>query len=65
MSAKWPLAYERGTWTGHLGTSTGPMVIRGRYGAQWVKREGRWLIRSEVFVALECGGVGCSYNAAP
>ena len=65
VSAKWPLAYESGIWSGHLGSATGPVVIRGRYGAQWVKREGRWLIRGEVFVALECGGVGCSYVAAP
>jgi hypothetical protein len=38
---------------------------RGRYAAQWVKRQGRWLIRSEVFVALTCSGIGCSYTAVP
>ena len=26
---------------------------------------GRWLIRSKVFVAPECAGVGCSYAAVP
>lgn len=65
VSAKWPLAYERGTWEGHLGAPTGPVIIRGRYGAQWVKRDGRWLIRGELYVALECSGAGCSYVAAP
>jgi ketosteroid isomerase-like protein len=65
VSAKWPLAYESGTWEGHLGGAKGPVVIRGRYGAQWVKRDGRWLIRGEVYVALTCDGVGCSYSAAP
>ena len=40
-------------WEGHLDTITGPVVIGGRYSAQWVKRGDRWLIRSEVFVALD------------
>jgi ketosteroid isomerase-like protein len=65
VSSKWPLAYERGTWEGHIGSPTGPVIIRGRYGAQWVKRDGRWLIRGELYVALECDGSGCGYSAAP
>jgi hypothetical protein len=43
----------------------GPVVIGGRYSAQWVKRGGRWLIRSEVFVALTCDGAGCAAAAVP
>jgi ketosteroid isomerase-like protein len=65
ISAKWPLAYESGTWSGHLGGVRGPLVIGGRYGAQWVRRADQWLIRGEVFVALECAGAGCAYSAAP
>ena len=65
VSPQWPLAYEMGTWVGHLGRVGGPEVIRGRYAAQWVKRQGRWLIRAEVFVALSCSGVGCTYAAVP
>jgi ketosteroid isomerase-like protein len=65
VSAKWPLAFETGMWEGHLGTTTGPMVIGGRYSAQWVKRGDQWLIRSEVFVALTCSGVGCESAAVP
>jgi ketosteroid isomerase-like protein len=65
VSAKWPLAFESGVWEGHLGTATGPTVIGGRYSAQWVKRNGQWLIRSEVFVALSCAGVGCESVAVP
>lgn len=65
VSARWPLAFENGMWVGSLGRPDGPAVIRGRYSAQWVKREGRWLIRSEVFVALTCAGVGCNYEAVP
>lgn len=63
-SGTWPLAYESGTWVGRLGVD-GPVVISGEYAAQWVKRAGRWLIRGEVFVALTCAGVGCSYAATP
>ncbi len=65
VSATWPLAFETGMWEGHQGTATGPVVIGGRYSAQWVKRGGRWLIRSEVFVALTCVGVGCEAAAVP
>jgi ketosteroid isomerase-like protein len=56
---RWPLAFESGTWTGR-GTRDGRPLIRGRYAAQWIKRDGRWLIRAEVFVALGCSGEGCS-----
>jgi len=65
VSSKWPLAFENGAWEGHQGTVRGPVVIGGRYSAQWVKRGGRWLIRSEVFVALTCDGAGCAAAAVP
>jgi ketosteroid isomerase-like protein len=56
---RWPLAFESGSWTGRDPKSGRPL-IRGRYAAQWIKRDGRWLIRSEVFVALGCANSGCS-----
>lgn len=56
---RWPLAFESGTWTGR-GARDGRPLIRGRYAAQWIKRDGRWLIRAEVFVALGCSGAGCN-----
>jgi ketosteroid isomerase-like protein len=56
---RWPLAFESGIWTARVNGS-GPPIIRGRYAAQWIKRNGKWLIRSEVFVALTCSGQGCS-----
>lgn len=65
VSAQWPLAFETGQWEGHQDTAAGPVVIGGRYSAQWVKRTGHWLIRSEVFVALTCRGVGCESVAVP
>jgi ketosteroid isomerase-like protein len=65
ISPQWPLAYESGTWAGHMGRADGPVVIGGRYAAQWVKRGGRWLIRGEVYVALSCADAGCRYAATP
>ena len=56
---RWPLAFESGTWTGRAARDGRPL-IRGRYAAQWIKRDGRWLIRAEVFVALGCANDGCS-----
>ena len=56
---RWPLAFESGKWTGRAALDGRPL-IRGRYAAQWIKRDGRWLIRSEVFVALSCTGSGCA-----
>jgi ketosteroid isomerase-like protein len=60
---RWPLAFESGTWTGRSARDGKPL-IRGRYAAQWIKRDGRWLIRGEVFVALGCAGTGCSRGLA-
>jgi ketosteroid isomerase-like protein len=65
VSSQWPLAYEAGQWEGRLtDSSSDTPVLRGRYSAQWVKSRGRWLIRSEVFVALECDGPACRWPAA-
>ena len=65
ISERWPLAFETGEWEGHESGPASPVVISGRYSAQWVKREGRWLIRAEVFVPLKCAGVGCDWKAVP
>jgi ketosteroid isomerase-like protein len=65
VSGVWPLAFETGLWEGRQGKPTGPVVVRGRYSAQWVKRGDAWLIRSEVFVALQGAGAGLEMKAAP
>jgi ketosteroid isomerase-like protein len=65
VSSVWPLAFETGQWAGHLGSEKGPVLIGGRYSAQWVKRGDRWLIRSEVFVALDGSGTGLQMKAVP
>jgi hypothetical protein len=48
-----------------VGSISGPVVIGGSYSAQWVKRADKWLIRSEVFVALTGAGAGLQMKAAP
>jgi ketosteroid isomerase-like protein len=58
LSTAWPLAWEEGTWTGSS-TAGGAPLLSGRYSAQWIKVSGRWLIRSELFVALTCSGAMC------
>lgn len=65
ISAQWPLAFEEGSWTGHFGRAAGPVLVGGRYAAQWVKRNGRWLIRGEVYVALTCAGAECESPIVP
>jgi ketosteroid isomerase-like protein len=65
VSSVWPLGFETGTWKGHVGSISGPVVIGGSYCAQWVKRADKWLIRSEVFVALTGAGSGLQMKAAP
>ncbi len=52
VSSNGLLAFEEGRWSGHPGHAQAASVIAGRYAAQWVKQAGRWLIRSEIFVAL-------------
>lgn len=65
VSPHWPLAYESGKWTAHRNSADGPAAISGRYSAQWVKGEDSWLIRSEIFVALNCNEDPCSWQALP
>ena len=64
VSSAWPLAFETGTWAARAG-GQGPALLTGRYSAQWVKRDAKWLIRSEVFVAVTCSGRGCASKAVP
>lgn len=65
VSPNWPLAYEEGRWSGHVGSADAKPILSGKYAAQWVKRNGTWLIRSEVFVAIDCADAGCKAAALP
>jgi ketosteroid isomerase-like protein len=65
VGEQWPLAFETGEWSWHLAGALSPAIVAGRYSAQWVKRNGRWLIRAEIFVPLSCDAGGCDRPAAP
>lgn len=65
VSPNWPLAYEEGRWSGHVGSADAKPILAGKYAAQWVKRNGAWLIRSEVFVAIDSADAGCKAAALP
>ena len=65
VNSRWPIAWETGSWTGRRKGQAGPALLAGRYSAQWVKQNGRWLIRSELFVALDCSGAACAWGPRP
>jgi hypothetical protein len=60
-SAGWPLAWERGRWTGALRADTSVVLITGWYSARWLRVGDRWLIQSEQFVADECHRLACQW----
>jgi ketosteroid isomerase-like protein len=66
VSARWPLAFEEGHWSGRRvgAPASAPPLASGRYAAQWVRRDRQWLIQSEVYVAIECAGAGCNWPAS-
>jgi len=63
IASPWQSAWEQGRWVGRQGPH-GPVVIHGRYAAQWHRVGNRWLIRSEIFVALGCSGAACQRTLA-
>ena len=54
--APWDQASEEGRWVGTWKDGGRPIEVRGRYLAQWRKREGRWRLASEYFVPEACRG---------
>jgi uncharacterized protein (TIGR02246 family) len=52
-------AAERGRWIGRWRTPAGETRRSGTYLAQWVRPEGQWRIRAELYVTLACEGPGC------
>ena len=56
----WEMAAESGLWIGKWKNNNESIEIEGTYYAKWKKRDGQWLITSEVFTPLKCtGGVYC------
>ena len=52
VSRSVPLAAEHGHWVGRL--PDGPILFSGTYLAMWRKAASGWILRSELFVSLEC-----------
>ena len=69
VSRSVPLAAEHGHWVGRL--PGGPVIFSGTYLAMWRKAANGWILRSELFVSLECrDAVACEsyrhrYGATP
>ncbi|HSM35226.1 MAG TPA: DUF4440 domain-containing protein [Longimicrobiales bacterium] len=65
VSRRWPLAWESGTWVGR-DRRTGELLASGNYAAQWRRgADGRWRIRSELYVSLRCENAGCDWTVFP
>ena len=61
VAANGTIASETGEWVGSWSTPDGPFRTGGTYAAHWRKgADGRWRIRSELFVPLFCEGPGCA-----
>lgn len=52
VSRSVPLAAEHGHWVGRV--PGGPVIFSGTYLAMWRKAASGWMLRSELFVSLEC-----------
>jgi ketosteroid isomerase-like protein len=63
-SSAWPLVWEDGLWSGRRVIGPSHPVIRGRYSAMWARIDGRWRIRSELFVAVDCTDAACRWPVA-
>ena len=52
----WKMASEYGVWTGTWMVDGVPIKVEGDYYAKWHKKEGLWLLRSEIYTQLACSG---------
>jgi len=56
----WNSASERGKWVGTWKDVDGTIEVSGIYYAKWVRINGKWLIRAEIFTPRKCvGGKYC------
>lgn len=46
------LGWESGTWKGFRPEESAEPVTGGKYAAQWIRQNGMWKIKSELFVTL-------------
>jgi hypothetical protein len=61
----WNTASERGSWVAKWKDVDGSIEISGIYYAKWVRVNGKWLIRAEMFTPRKCvGGKYCEQPPA-
>ncbi len=53
VNTKEGLAWESGIWKGYDSKKGSGSVVGGKYSAMWTKASGEWLIKSQLFVALD------------
>ncbi len=46
------LAWETGTWKGYDPEKSNDPIVSGNYSAMWTNQDGKWLIKSQLFVTL-------------
>jgi hypothetical protein len=63
VNTVWGQAAESGHWAGTWTQADGVTRVGGPYFAKWLKREGEWLLLTEVFVQTSCSGT--SYCKQP
>ncbi len=56
VSSPGTMASETGDWIGRWKDGDEEVRITGTYDAKWIKTDGRWLIRAEIYTALTCEG---------
>jgi len=52
----WNSASERGSWVGKWKDADGTIEVSGIYYAKWVRVNGKWFIRAEIFTPRKCEG---------
>jgi len=59
----WNSASERGKWVGTWKDADGQIEVSGIYYAKWIRVNGKWLIRAEIFTPRKCvGGKYCEQS---
>jgi ketosteroid isomerase-like protein len=54
--AAWKVGLESGDWVATWTDPDGPVMISGRYMAQWLRSEAGWRIQGELYVPTACEG---------
>jgi ketosteroid isomerase-like protein len=56
VSSQGNMASETGTWVGGWKDGNDTVKVTGTYYAKWIKIDGLWLIRAEIYTGIACEG---------